>query len=72
MNRSRTDQNAWYHYFWPWFIVALLAISVAASLYSVSLAYGLGHIEMPADPPASPLGVTSKIDVDRAQHGREH
>jgi hypothetical protein len=28
----------WYRYFWPWFIIALLASSVAASLYTVYLA----------------------------------
>lgn len=30
--------TAWYHHFWPWFIVGLLAISVVASLTTVAIA----------------------------------
>ena len=29
----------WYCYFWPWFIVALLATSVAAGLATAVIAY---------------------------------
>jgi len=32
------DSKPWYRYFWPWFIIGLLASSVSASLYSVYLA----------------------------------
>lgn len=41
--------SPWYQHFWPWFIVLLLGISVIASLYTVSLAYQLGDIDLPAD-----------------------
>jgi len=30
--------SAWYHHFWPWFIVGLLATSVLASLTTVAIA----------------------------------
>jgi len=43
------EPSPWYHHFWPWFIVILLGVSVIASLYTVSLAYRLGDIEVPAD-----------------------
>ncbi len=36
MNEQDTDP--WYCYFWPWFIIFLLASSVCGSLYSVYLA----------------------------------
>jgi len=32
---SERDSKPWYRYFWPWFIIGLLASSVSASLYSV-------------------------------------
>jgi hypothetical protein len=32
------DSKPWYRYFWPWFVIGLLASSVSASLYSVYLA----------------------------------
>jgi hypothetical protein len=35
---SERDSKPWYRYFWPWFIIGLLASSVSASLYSVYLA----------------------------------
>ena len=35
---SEHDSKPWYRYFWPWFIIGLLASSVSASLYSVYLA----------------------------------
>ena len=36
-----TDRDAkpWYRQFWPWFIIALPASAVVASLYTVSLAF---------------------------------
>ena len=37
--------QAWYRYFWPWFIVGLLVVSVAGSLWTVRIAYGLGDLE---------------------------
>ncbi|GEM_PF-6648413 len=42
--------SPWYHHFWPWFLVVLMAISVGASLTTVVIAYGLGDLELP-DPP---------------------
>ena len=35
---SERDSKPWYRYFWPWFVIGLLASSVSASLYSVYLA----------------------------------
>jgi len=35
---SESDSKPWYRYFWPWFVIGLLASSVSASLYSVYLA----------------------------------
>ena len=35
---SEQDSKPWYRYFWPWFVIGLLASSVSASLYSVYLA----------------------------------
>ena len=35
---SEHDSKPWYRYFWPWFVIGLLASSVSASLYSVYLA----------------------------------
>ncbi len=34
----REDTEPWYRQFWPWFIIALPATAVVASLYTVSLA----------------------------------
>ena len=33
-----TDTQPWYRQFWPWFLIALPASAVVASLYTVSLA----------------------------------
>lgn len=35
---EREDTKPWYRQFWPWFIIALPASAVVASLYTVSLA----------------------------------
>ena len=35
---SERDSKPWYRYFWPWFVIGLLASSVSGSLYSVYLA----------------------------------
>ncbi len=49
MIREATPSGSpWYRYFWPWFIVCLLGLSVVASLYTVSIAYRLGDLESPA------------------------
>lgn len=36
--RLRTDTSPWYRQFWPWFLIALPAISVVASFASLALA----------------------------------
>lgn len=36
----------WFHHFWPWFIVALLGISVLGSLATVAIAYRYGDVEV--------------------------
>jgi hypothetical protein len=49
------DRERWYRQFWPWFIIALPATAVAASLWTIWLA--LSHpdplIERTDDPPAA-------------------
>lgn len=45
MDPSPPAGQAWYKYFWPWFIVGLLVVSVAGSLWTVQIAYGLGDLE---------------------------
>lgn len=43
------EANPWYRQFWPWFLIALMAVSVAASVATVVIAYGLGDLELPED-----------------------
>ena len=45
-----SEANPWYRQFWPWFLIALMAVSVAASVATVVIAYGLGDLEIPEDP----------------------
>ena len=33
-----SDTKPWYRYFWPWFVIALLAWGVVSSLYTVFVA----------------------------------
>ncbi len=44
-----SEARAWYRQFWPWFLIALMAVSVAASVATVVIAYSLGDLEMPED-----------------------
>jgi hypothetical protein len=60
------EPSPWYHHFWPWFIVLLLGISVIASLYTVSLAYRLGDIEVAADESAPAEDETRVGESERA------
>ena len=39
MKRTRTDSKPWYRQFWPWFIIALPASVVVASLTTVYIAF---------------------------------
>ena len=48
-NVEEQDTGPWYLHFWPWFLVALLGISVAASLWTVHVAFGLGDLSIPAE-----------------------
>ena len=44
---SDRDTKPWYRYFWPWFIIALLGMSVSASLYTVYLANSTAEPVLP-------------------------
>ncbi|MDX1500186.1 MAG: FixH family protein [Woeseiaceae bacterium] len=37
----------WYRHFWPWFVIALLALSVSASLFTVYLAVSTAEPVLP-------------------------
>ena len=65
MKPINPDSAAWYFHFWPWFIVVLLGISVAGSLYTVSIAYSLGDLEEPADV-RTPSTSQSAVDASEA------
>ena len=49
----RTDTRPWYRQFWPWFLIALPAISVAGSFASLSLA--LRHADVVVSEPGYEL-----------------
>ena len=66
MSTPTTQSSPWFHHFWPWFIVLLLGISVIASLYTVSIAYGLGNLELPAETSAGPESTPPPIDSGAA------
>lgn len=53
MSTSEEPGLPWYRYFWTWFIVILLGISIAGSLWTVSIAYGLGDLEAGIDHPGA-------------------
>lgn len=71
MTRAEVEGSAWYHHFWPWFIVCLLGVSVVASLYTVSIAYRLGDLES-ADPPPSIDASAMQSDANRTTQTRAH
>jgi len=68
--------SPWFHHFWPWFIVALLGISVLGSLATVAIAYRYGDSEVlrtsePMSPALRPGGpsdgqAAGKQDASRA------
>ena len=62
MNVSESSGTAWYWHFWPWFLVILMALSITASLFTVSVAYRLGDIEEALDAPRGVVtpGVSGK------------
>ena len=41
------DTLPWYRHFWPWFIIALLGISVSGSLYMVYAAISTAEPVLP-------------------------
>lgn len=53
----------WYRHFWPWFIVALLGVSVAGSLVTVAIAYHYRDVDVriaaPPDPARDPAPIAS-------------
>ena len=61
MQTPVSDASAWYRHPWVWFIVGLLGISVIGSLYTVSIAYSLGDIEVSAESARSLDDVRSEV-----------
>ncbi|MEO1204590.1 MAG: FixH family protein, partial [Pseudomonadota bacterium] len=76
-----TDTQPWYRQFWPWFIIALPATAVVASLYTVSLAYrttdslvidaedGVDVVTeqiLAAEQMADALGLVATVSIDSA------
>lgn len=41
------DTHPWYRYFWPWFIIALLASAVSGGLYTLYLANATAEPVLP-------------------------
>ena len=41
-----SEASPWYRQFWPWFLIVLMAVSVAASITTVVIAYSLGDLEV--------------------------
>jgi len=76
MSPATEAPTPWYQHFWPWFIVVLMGVSIAASLWTVAIAYRHRDVEVrasvrhtrPADQRASipdrtaPPGVVSAED----------
>ena len=53
-----SEGTPWYRHFWPWFIVVLMAVSIAASLWTVFIAYSLGDLEIAQAPTVLQAPVT--------------
>ena len=46
MSRPEETPSPWYRHFWPWFIVVLMVLSVAASLWTVVIAHRHRDVEV--------------------------
>ena len=66
MSHSETSSSGpWYRHFWPWFVVGLLGVSMVASLATVVVAFGLGNLELPAEPAArTPSNAVAPVERD--------
>ncbi len=78
---SDHDEQPWYKQFWPWFIIALPASAVVASLYTVTLAFrttdslvtdatdGMDVVaerHLAAESAARELGLDATLNIDLA------
>lgn len=61
MRSDAEGPSPWYRHFWPWFIVLLMAVSIAASLSTVVIAFRLGPLEIPEAEPLSSLRPPSPL-----------
>jgi hypothetical protein len=59
--QGRPVGGPWYRYFWPWFIVGLLGISVAGSLLTVAIAVD------GADPDVRPAEAAAEAEAKASE-----
>ena len=46
---SEEHTGPWYRHFWPWFLIVLMVLSMAASLGTVVVAVGLGDLSVTSE-----------------------
>ncbi len=59
------NTGPWYLHFWPWFLVVLMVLSMAASLGTVVVAVGLGDLSVTSEGVA-PIGVSTRVEPSPA------
>ena len=62
----------WYHFFWPWFLVILLSLSVIGSLWTVSIAYQHRDVDVRIRPAATEISAEAAVrePVDSRNSGK--
>ena len=59
---SEADSGPWYRHFWPWFLVVLMVLSMAASLATVVMAVGLGDLSVTSEAEAG-TGIRAPVEA---------
>lgn len=62
------DTTPWYRQFWPWFLIALPAVAVCASLYTVYLAASAPPALVVED--YKKIGLATRQDYERDEQAR--